>query len=330
MRRKGNVRLVDIAKASGYTVNTVSRALRDKEDIGKDTKIKIKKLAEKFGYIPNSIATSLRSGFSYTVAIVFDNLINPYYMIMTEKIHRRLNSLGYATMVFAAYNYMFNMESLNPIISRKVDGIITFLEPSLEVVEICKKNKIPIILLGRKNTQLAIDSVTTDDYLGGFKVGELLIKKGVKNVGYIGAPREIECSVRRQSGLKDAFLKHNLPYHEENIRYINSNSIEEEIDVLLANDVDGIFFFNDVLAFEGMKYLQTKNYQIPQKIKIVGYDDITHEFPIPLSLTTVASDKDLIVNTAVDILCKKMQDNEKNNDIQVVDIEVVVRIGNTV
>ena len=42
MRRKGNVRLVDIAKASGYTVNTVSRALRDKEDIGKDTKIKIK------------------------------------------------------------------------------------------------------------------------------------------------------------------------------------------------------------------------------------------------------------------------------------------------
>lgn len=330
MKRKGNVRLVDIAKETGYTVNTVSRALRDKDDIGKNTKITIKQIAEKLGYIPNSLASSLRSGFSYTVAIVFDNLINPYYTIMTEKIHRQLDSLGYATMIFAAYNYMFNLDSLNPIISRKVDGIISFLEPSSEVIDICKKNKIPLVLLGRKNTQLAIDTVSTDDYRGGFKVGELLIEKGVKNVGYIGAPREIECSVRRQTGLRDAYIKHNLPYNEENIRYTNSNNIEKDLEILLQNKVDGIFFFNDVLAFEGIKYLQAKNYNIPEDIKIVGYDDIAHEFPIPISLTTVSPDKDLIVSTAVDILCKKMQGNYRNSDIQVVDIDVKVKIGNTV
>jgi DNA-binding LacI/PurR family transcriptional regulator len=251
-------------------------------------------------------------------------------MIMTDKIHRRLDSLNYATMVFAAYNYMFNMDSLNPIMSRKVDGIITFLEPSLEVVETCKNNNIPIILLGRKNTRLEIDSVSTDDYAGGFKVGELFIKNGVKNVGYLGAPREIECSVRRQNGLRDAFLKYNQPYHEENIRYMAERSMFEEIDILLKNHVDGIFFFNDLMAFEGMKYLKEKEYKVPNRIKVVGYDDIAQEFPIPVSLTTVASDKDLIVNTAVDILYYKMQNKEKNSIVKALDIDVEVKLGSTI
>ena len=65
-----------------------------------------------------------------------------------------------------------------------------------------------------------------------------------------------------------------------------------------------------------------------QKIKLSVMTILTMNFH-PLSLTTVASDKDLIVNTAVDILCKRCK-TMKNNDIQVVDIEVVVRIGNTV
>lgn len=108
MRRKGNVRLIDIAREVGCTVNTVSRALRNKDDISEKTKKKVREVANRLGYIPNSIASSLRSGLSYTVAIIFENLINPYYMIMTDKLHRRLEELGYATLIFAVHDYTLN------------------------------------------------------------------------------------------------------------------------------------------------------------------------------------------------------------------------------
>lgn len=330
MKTKGNVRLIDIAKEVGCTVNTVSRALRDKDDIGEKTKLKVREAAKRLGYIPNSLASSLRSGFSYTVAIVFENLVNPYYMIMTDKLLHRLESLGYATLIFAVHDYLFKLDALSRILSRKVDGIITFLEPTEEVVDLCKKNNIALLLLGRKNTKLKIDSIATNDYSGGFIAGELLIEKGVKNVGYIGAPEAIECSVRRKNGLIDAFLKHNLGYNEENIRFMNGRSIQQEIDVLLKNGTDGIFFFNDLMAFEGMKYLRSKNYDIPGQIKVVGYDDIANEFPVPFNLTTVSSDKDLIVNSAVDLLYKKMQGFGDNNDLKILEIDVEIKMGATV
>ena len=330
MRRKGNVRLIDIAREVGCTVNTVSRALRNKDDISEKTKKKVREVANRLGYIPNSIASSLRSGLSYTVAIIFENLINPYYMIMTDKLHRRLEELGYATLIFAVHDYTFKSEALSPIISRKVDGLITFLEPTEETIALCAKNNIASLLLGRKNTKLRIDSIATDDYSGGFKAGELLIARGVKNVGYIGAPEAIECSVRRQRGLRDAFLNHGLPYDEDNVRYMNGNDLKKEIEALLENGANGIFFFNDVMAYEGIRYLNSKNIRIPEDIKIVGYDDIAHDFPVPISLATVSSDKDRIVNTAVDILYKKMRGLDCKNDIKIIDFDVNIKEGSTV
>jgi len=139
MTTKRNVRLIDIATALELTVNTVSRALRDKSDIGEETKELVKKTALEMGYIPNTIASSLRKGSSRTIAIVFDNLTNPYFMIMADKIHRRLGPMNYATMIFAGSNGQLGPEELIPIVSRKVDGILTFLEPTIKALDLLGK-----------------------------------------------------------------------------------------------------------------------------------------------------------------------------------------------
>ena len=63
------VRLVDIAKKTGYSVNTVSHALLNKPDISEKTREYIKSVADEMGYIANVSAGELRSGKSKTVAI---------------------------------------------------------------------------------------------------------------------------------------------------------------------------------------------------------------------------------------------------------------------
>ena len=76
--------LKDIANATGLTVNSVSHALRDMGDISAETKLRVAEAAKRLGYVPNLAASQIRSGKSLTVAIVFDNLFNPYYNIMTH------------------------------------------------------------------------------------------------------------------------------------------------------------------------------------------------------------------------------------------------------
>ena len=54
--------LLDIAQRTGFTVNTVSRALKDKSDISVATREQIKAVADEMGYVRNRAASSLRSG----------------------------------------------------------------------------------------------------------------------------------------------------------------------------------------------------------------------------------------------------------------------------
>ncbi|HOA78827.1 MAG TPA: LacI family DNA-binding transcriptional regulator [Bacilli bacterium] len=326
MSFRKKIRLIDIARACGYSVNTVSRALRDKEDIGKETREKIKKISAEMGYLPNTIASSLRCGSTHTIAIVFDNMINPYFMIMADKIHYRLDRHGYATMIFAVYDNKFRSAALAPIVSRQVDGIITFLEPEPETVEICRKNKIPLLLLGRQDSRLAIDAIYTNDYLGGYKVGKYLIDRGARNIGYLGAPETIECAVRRFNGLKAAIVEAGLPARDENFRFMTSPSFRDDLDILIKNGVDAIFFFNDVMALEGIKIIHEKGLKVPGDIKVIGYDGIESDFIIPNNITSVSSNKEEIVDRAVRIIMERIN-GETAAGAQAVEFPVDIKKG---
>jgi len=324
------IRLIDIAKRLDLTVNTVSRALRDKEDIGFETKQLVKQTAKELGYIPNSIASSLRNGSSRTIAIIFDNLMNPYFMIMADKIHKRLDPLGYATMIFAGQNGRFEVEQLSPIVSRKVDGIITFLEPSKEVLTLLDKNNIPIVLVGRKNTHLSLDSVSTDDFKGGYEIGKLFLSKGAKNVGYIGAPQAVECSKRRLNGLKQSLLEAGIQYDSLNFRFTADSSVQEDLERLLTQNVDAIFCFNDMMALEVYTLLMNKGIDVPNRVKVAGFDDLQSDLIWPVRLTTIASDKDGIIATAIQLLTNRIDHNDEIKNVQFIDFDVQLVSGSTV
>ena len=72
------VLLQDIAAETGYTVNTVSRALQNKPDISKTTAAHIQQVAAQMGYVRNNIASSLRSGRSRTIAVIVGGASNPF------------------------------------------------------------------------------------------------------------------------------------------------------------------------------------------------------------------------------------------------------------
>lgn len=76
------VTLADIAKATGFSANTVSHALNNKPDISEKTKKLIKETAEKMGYIANSSASFLRSGKSKNITIIVPDITNPHFSVV--------------------------------------------------------------------------------------------------------------------------------------------------------------------------------------------------------------------------------------------------------
>lgn len=298
------VRLKDIAEALNTTINTVSHALKDKPDISVQMKEKVKQKAAELGYIPNSVAVSLRNGSTRTIAIAFDNLMNPYYMIMADKITTKLLKMKYATLIYRVENGIFTMDILYKMISRKVDGIICFSEPNEEICEACKKQNIPLVLIGRKNKYVDVSSISSDDITGGYMACKTLIESGCKKVGYLGVPKNIECSRRRKDGFRKYIKENNLPLEKENYIYLDHDNekVDAYVELLLKRGVDGIFCFNDMMAYEVICYLNNKGLNVPNDIKIVGYDALSENFQFPFEITSITVDKDAVVDKTLSIL----------------------------
>ncbi|MFA5720578.1 MAG: LacI family DNA-binding transcriptional regulator [Acholeplasmataceae bacterium] len=298
------VLLKDIAEKMNLTINTVSRALKDKKDISEATKSEVRRVAYQMGYIPDTLASSLRSGVTKTIGVMFDNIANPYFVIMTDLLHQVLKKDGYEMMIYtnSGDHAQLDVDNFNLMASRRLDGIITFLKPTDEVVKLANNNQVPMVILGREGDDIGVDSVYTDDYLGGYLMGKYLNDINRDRVAYIGAPQDIMCSIKRSEGLVAFYNEKGITIDDKYIIYIEHyiRDFHKHIDFLVKENIKAIFCFNDSMAYDAMSYLK-RSYPDKQ-IEITGYDNIGHGLRIPVNLATIDSDKEGMVREVVRLL----------------------------
>jgi LacI family transcriptional regulator len=124
-QKNKNINIKYIAKVSGTSSSTVSRALRGDPTANKKTAEKILKIARELNYYPNLLAKGLRDKKTKTIGIILNDLKNPLYYETIKVIEERLNDLDY-TMILCDSNFNQDLERKNIItmLSKGVDGII--------------------------------------------------------------------------------------------------------------------------------------------------------------------------------------------------------------
>src|SRR5947199_8352775 len=71
MTNLNDVTIVDVAKAAGVSVSTVSRILNGKLDVAKTTREHVQQIISELGYTPHAQAQRLRAGSTRTVGLLF-------------------------------------------------------------------------------------------------------------------------------------------------------------------------------------------------------------------------------------------------------------------
>ena len=121
------ITLKDIADQCGYSVNTVTRALRNDSKLSEATISRIHQIADDLGYMKNVVASSLRSGHTTLIAVIVDDIQNPHYSDIISQITVKLRKYGYHTLILGSYiekNYADY--SLSLALSYNVSGIVFF------------------------------------------------------------------------------------------------------------------------------------------------------------------------------------------------------------
>lgn len=328
MVAKKKITLKDIAKKAGISINSVSKALKDSKSISQKTKNKVKKIADKLGYIPDIRAKTLRSGKLDVIAIVYDNLTNPYYSMMLEKISNYLYSKNYDAMIFADSWHIghLSIDIAKKAISYQVSAILTFIEPTLEAKNLIDSFNLPLLLIGRDGRPTNTNSIYSDDYEGGKLAAKTLINKNSHEFLYFTEHNELEIDKQRLKGFKDELnLKnYNLDQDHIIIGTRTNNASSQLIETLKKKpNIDGIFCFSDLLAYEVLRIIYENFEERIKKIKIIGYDNTQESNVYPIRVSSVAPNADEIIQKSFEILINLI--NKGNLNKKIINIKVSVQ-----
>lgn len=286
---KKKVTLKDIAARTGLSVNTVSRVLNKKPYYTKEVEEKVTTACKELGYIVDMNASGLRSGSTHTIAILFDDLTNPFYSYTTDIISKRFEEKGYNSIIFSnnGKSAYVDYDMIRSVVARKPDGILSFLEPAADMVDFIKDTGIPFEIFGRDGKPYGMHGVDADEVYGGHLAAQHLLECGYKKFAYVGSWHDVKVCLDRQKGFEEGLAEGGASVDPSHIYYIREQDFGTIIDSLVKDEVDGIFCFNDIIAFIITEALEERGKAPGRDYGIVGCDNIQFMMRMPRLLTTI-------------------------------------------
>ncbi len=325
------VLLKQLAAASGYSINTVSRALRDKDDVSPETKKKIRALAAELGYVNNSVAKSLRTGKTNTIGIISADSSNPFFAEVIMGIENAARASGYHILLTNTEESIEReREAISVLLGKQVDGLL--LMPVLQQHnngDYIKSLDVPYIIVGRWLPGLEDHSVMSDEYEKAKEVVLYFLKNGHRDILHLAGPSCVSSSVDRLKGYRDAYAEALVPIQEDLIIETKGHLEDgyHEVSALIRNErkISAIFAFNDLVAVGALRALKESGLKVPKEVEVIGFDDLNFSKYLHLSLSSVSIPKKTLGTLAFKALLDHIENPQAPYNKKTVASRIVFR-----
>ncbi len=280
----------DIAKAAGVSPATVSYVLSGKRPISKKTKEKVLHLIKEYGYIPDINAVGLKMKKGLNIGLLVSDFSEPFTTSIIRGVERIVRDMNYYIVYTSTAEFNNNLEEAVTFLERrKIDGLIFLFAISYgKEISIDIELNIPTVSINRMISD-KYPCVLPDNIDGGYKAAIHLIESGVTRFAIISGPKNRSASRERIIGFKKALKEHAIDFDNSFIYYGNFdyNSGVKGFKELLKKhpEIDGVFCANDDMAAGAMNTAGEMGIEIPEKMKILGFDNkyFSSIWPIPIS-----------------------------------------------
>jgi len=310
------VRLKDIARDLGVSVVTVSKVLRNHEDIGAKTRDRVLKRIKELNYQPNLAARGLVTGRSHLVGLIVPDLVHPFFAELAKGVSGFLRARSYG-LVIASSEEDADLEKLEieQMLARRLDALlIASAQRSVESFRKIEEQQRPFVLVDRHFATFAANFVGTDNVAVGRIATEHLIGNGCRRIAYIGG-RSVSPVVDRLKGYRTALASANLRVakkyaicrpHGDDSGDVTGYKAAQEL-LALSPRPDGIFCNNDPIAMGAMAAVLDADLRIPGDIRIVGAGNVRYAGALRVPLTSVDQDSQALGARAAELALALVQ-----------------------
>ena len=327
------VTIKEVAKEANVSTSTVSRVISDSPQISEKTKEQVREVINKLKYKPNAIARSLANSKSRIIGVVLPNesqdlITNPFFIQAMKGMSGYAQSKKYYLMYAFSEDEKSESDYINNFItSNLVDGVCLLRARSDDKsIKYLKKWEFPFVVIGRPEESEDMLWVDNDNFQATYNLVNEFIKKGHKDIAFLGAKNEWNVTKDRLKGFKVACEINGILVQDKNIAMRSEFSEQEGINgaiKLLENSTPtAIIVEDDILAFGVLKVLKQRNIK---NIEVVGFNNSPlAEFQTP-PLSSVDINAKELGYYAAKILIDSLESNEIAINHYIIDSKLIKR-----
>jgi LacI family transcriptional regulator len=290
-----DVTIYDLARELSLSPATISRGLKNNQNINKLTAKRINDKAEEMGYRHNNFASNLRTQKTHTIGVIVHELNSNFITSVLAGIEKVTTEAGY-DLIIAHSSESFAKEAANSLnlYHKRVDGLIASLAfdtKGLDHFKHFQEKGIPVIFFDRVEEQSESTKVIIDNYKCGYQATEHLIQQGCKRIVIVTANLNRNVYAQRLKGYKDALFDADIKFDDKLVLIKDLSEKcgrEAALQILKMKPMpDAAFITNDFTAAICMQTLKENDIRIPEDIAIVGFNNDAISKIIDPQLTTV-------------------------------------------
>lgn len=326
------VSIKDIARAANVSHPTVSRALRHSPLVNRETAERIRQIAARMGYRPNTVARSLVTKKTHTIGVVVTTIADPFIAEVVSGIEEVANQHGYSVVLSNSNaDPDREVQIVHSFHERRVDGIVvTSSRVGALYLPLLSRLKVPIVLINNQHPDddEFVHSVMIDNVAASRAAVQYLIELGHKQIGYLGDAAGFQSDTERFAGYRQALALAGLPFLSQLVAHGDSKpgGGEQAMEKLiaLADSPTAVFCYNDMSALGALRAIYARGLKVPDDISIIGFDDLFFASYLHPLLTTIRQPKQQMGRLAMETVLRLFSGENSKTSIKV-NGELIVR-----
>ncbi len=266
--------LKDLARETGFSVSTVSRFLCGKRRYYNQKEKIIFDTANKYNY--PYIQNFYNNGIKLKISLITTIRKGEFFSALLSDFHIAAKNSNCDIEVIDIEKNDFLNNKIEPLAKNKDGLCILFPDLNKEDCNIIESyiNKIPILSLS-PIIDASVNTITFDNYKGGYLAAQHLKELGYDNIGIISGDDTVFEAFQRKNGFMDYLRSNNMKCQWEfkgDYSLESGNKAFIDFHTKKLSNI-GIFGVNDYMCFGFMKLALLSGINIPEKLSIIGFDN---------------------------------------------------------
>lgn len=302
----------DVARRAAVSTMTVSRVLNRTGYVHPATRERIEAAIAELGYVPNSLARSLRSKQTKTLALVLTDITNPFFTTLARGVEDVASDHGF-NVIFCNTDESESKqeEYLTVLVQKQVDGVLLVPARSApEPIAFLQQHGITVVVVDRRAPGVDVDVIRGDSVGAACDLTRHLLDLGHHRIAMLSGPEDVSTAQDRVMGYQSAFRQVGATPSPE-LFFMDAYTVaggRRMAQRALALDPrpTALFAANNFIAIGAFHLLREQGLRAPEDISLVAFDDLPPTIMLEPFLTVATQPANEMGRRATELLLGRL------------------------